>query len=55
MGFGVSVTGGITPADLALFRHIPVKAFIAGRALSEATEPIAAAREFKATIAELWP
>ena len=54
MGFGVSVTGGITPADLGLFRHIPVKVFIAGRALSEAPDPVAAAREFKQKIAELW-
>lgn len=54
MGFGVSVTGGITPADLGLFRHIPVKVFIAGRALSEAPDPVAAARAFKAGIAEFW-
>ncbi len=54
MGFGVSVTGGITPTDLGLFRHIPVKVFIVGRALSEAPDPVAAAREFKQKIAELW-
>lgn len=54
MGFGVSVTGGITAADLDLFRHIPVKVFIAGRALSEAADPLAAAREFKQRISELW-
>lgn len=54
MGFGVSVTGGITPEDLSLFSHIPVKVFIAGRALSEAADPVAAARAFKASIAELW-
>lgn len=54
MGFGVSVTGGITPSDLSLFRQIPVKVFIAGRALSEAPDPVATAREFKAKIAELW-
>lgn len=54
MGFGVSVTGGITPSELGLFRHIPVKVFIAGRALSEAPDPIGAAKEFKRNIAELW-
>jgi 3-keto-L-gulonate-6-phosphate decarboxylase len=54
MGFGVSVTGGITAADLVLFRDIPVKVFIAGRALSDAPDPVAAARAFKVKIAELW-
>lgn len=54
MGFGVSVTGGITPSDLGLFKHIPVKVFIAGRALSEALDPVAAAQEFKRKIADLW-
>jgi hypothetical protein len=35
IGLELSITGGITPADLPLFRDINVKAFIAGRALAE--------------------
>lgn len=34
IGLELSITGGITPADLPLFRDINVKAFIAGRALA---------------------
>ena len=54
MGFGVSVTGGITPADLGRFQAIPVKAFIAGRALSDAPDPIAAAKTFKQGLQQFW-
>jgi hypothetical protein len=32
IGLELSITGGITPADLPLFKDINVKAFIAGRA-----------------------
>ncbi|MDP5255423.1 MULTISPECIES: 3-keto-L-gulonate-6-phosphate decarboxylase UlaD [unclassified Vibrio] len=32
-GMQVSITGGITPDSLSLFKHLDVKAFIAGRAL----------------------
>ena len=35
IGLQLSITGGITPADLPLFKDIQVKAFIAGRALAE--------------------
>lgn len=34
IGLELSITGGITPADLPLFKDINVKAFIAGRALA---------------------
>lgn len=34
IGLELSITGGITPADLPLFKDIRVKAFIAGRALA---------------------
>lgn len=54
VGFEVSVTGGLTPADLEQFRGIPVKAFIAGRSLYGADDPVAAAREFSSAIRAGW-
>jgi len=54
MGFNVSVTGGLGPKDLELFKGIPVKCFIAGRGLYGADDPAAAAREFQQAIAQLW-
>ena len=54
MGFGVSVTGGLTKDVLKLFEGIPVKCFIAGRSLRNATDPAAEARGWKAEIASLW-
>jgi 3-dehydro-L-gulonate-6-phosphate decarboxylase len=54
MGFELSITGGLTVEDLPLFAGIPVKVFIAGRAIRDAADPAAAARAFKASIAKLW-
>ena len=54
IGLELSITGGITPADLALFRDINVKAFIAGRALSDAAHPAQVAAEFHAHIDAIW-
>ncbi|MDR3440023.1 3-dehydro-L-gulonate-6-phosphate decarboxylase [Telmatospirillum sp.] len=54
MGFALSITGGLTIDDLPLFAGLPVKVFIAGRAIRDAADPAAAARAFKARIAELW-
>ena len=55
MGFELSITGGLTIEDLPLFAGlVPVKVFIAGRAIRDAADPAAAARAFKAKIAELW-
>lgn len=54
MGFDVSVTGGLSPEDLALFSGIPVKCFIAGRSLYGAGDPAGAARAFKAAIDRYW-
>lgn len=54
MGFEPSVTGGLTTEELVLFKGIPVKVFIAGRSMRDAADPAAAARAFKARIAELW-
>lgn len=54
MGFALSITGGLTIDDLPLFAGLPVKVFIAGRAIRDAADPAAAARAFKVRIAELW-
>ncbi|WP_392439566.1 3-keto-L-gulonate-6-phosphate decarboxylase UlaD [Edwardsiella piscicida] len=54
LGLQISVTGGVVPADLAYFRHIDVKAFIAGRALYGAAEPRQAAQAFQRQIQDLW-
>lgn len=54
VGIQLSVTGGITPEDLHLFRDISVKAFIAGRALAQAPNPAAAAKAFHQSINEIW-
>ncbi|MFC0226368.1 3-keto-L-gulonate-6-phosphate decarboxylase UlaD [Serratia aquatilis] len=54
LGIELSITGGITPPDLPLFKQIAVTAFIAGRALAEAADPVAAARQFHSAINEIW-
>jgi 3-dehydro-L-gulonate-6-phosphate decarboxylase len=54
IGIEPSVTGGITPEDIGLFKGIPVRAFIAGRALYGASDPAAAAKAFHTQIAEYW-
>lgn len=54
IGLELSITGGITPADLPLFRDINVKAFIAGRALAGAQHPAQVAGEFHAQIDAIW-
>ena len=54
MGFEVSVTGGLEISDLKLFKGIPVKAFIAGRTLRDAPDPIAEARGFKEEMHKWW-
>ncbi|PWC21840.1 3-keto-L-gulonate-6-phosphate decarboxylase UlaD [Brenneria roseae subsp. roseae] len=54
LGIELSITGGITPADLPLFKDIAVTAFIAGRALAEAPDPVSAARQFHTAIAAIW-
>ncbi len=51
LGFDVSVTGGLSPEDIVFFKGIPVKAFIAGRSLYGASDPVAAARAFQKAIA----
>lgn len=54
IGLQLSVTGGINPDDLDLFRNISVKAFIAGRALSQAQNPEEVARAFHQKIEMIW-
>jgi len=54
MGFEVSVTGGLNPKDLGIFKGIPVKCFIAGRGLYQADDPAQAARDFKEAINQHW-
>ncbi len=53
-GFRVSITGNLNPADLSTFKGIPVYSFVAGRAIREASDPRAAAEEFKTAIHETW-
>jgi len=54
LGIELSVTGGITPTDLPLFKDIAVTAFIVGRALAEAADPLAAAGQFRTVIDDIW-
>lgn len=54
LGIELSITGGITPTDLPLFKDIAVTAFIAGRALAEAADPVLAARQFHTAIDDIW-
>ena len=54
MGFKVSVTGGVKPDVLKLFNGVDVYTFIAGRAITQAKDPHAAAQEFKDEINCIW-
>lgn len=54
IGLQLSITGGITPADLPLFKQINVKAFIAGRALANAANPVQAAQQFHQQFRDIW-
>jgi len=54
IGLQLSITGGITPADLPLFKQINVKAFIAGRALTGTANPPQVAHAFHSHIRDIW-
>ncbi|HES3550196.1 TPA: 3-keto-L-gulonate-6-phosphate decarboxylase UlaD [Streptococcus pyogenes] len=54
MGFRVSVTGGLDVDTLKLFEGVDVFTFIAGRGITEAEDPAAAARAFKDEIKRIW-
>ncbi|TQI80865.1 3-keto-L-gulonate 6-phosphate decarboxylase [Serratia fonticola] len=53
LGLELSVTGGIVPEDLHLFRDVNVKAFIAGRALADPSGPDIA-QHFHNEIKKYW-
>lgn len=53
LGLELSVTGGIVPEDLHLFKDINVKAFIAGRALADTDGPDIA-QHFHREIKKHW-
>lgn len=55
MGFTVTITGGVTPADLETFAGHPVGIVIAGRSIIAAEDPLAAATGLKQAIARVWP
>lgn len=54
MGFKVSVTGGLTAETIKLFKGIPVWTFIAGRAITGASDPRKAAAEIRKEIDKYW-
>jgi 3-dehydro-L-gulonate-6-phosphate decarboxylase len=54
MGFTVTVTGGMTAAELPVFAGRQVGVVIAGRALLRAESPALAAAELRQTLAEVW-
>lgn len=53
IGVELSITGGIVPEDLHLFKYLNVKSFIAGRALA-ASNGKETAEKFHAAINEYW-
>lgn len=55
LGFRVTVTGGVTAAELPVFTGRPVGIVIAGRALVGATHPLEAATELRRAVAAVWP
>lgn len=54
MGFTVTITGGISPTDLATFAGHPVGIVIAGRNIAAADDPLAAATAMQDAISEVW-
>lgn len=54
LGFKVTVTGGVTPQEISLFKGVPVYIFIAGRAIVRADDPAAAARQFQDVIKQTF-
>lgn len=54
LGFQLSITGGITPDTLYLFKDINVKTFIVGRAISSNKNPKETAQLFQHKITEIW-
>lgn len=54
MGFRVSVTGGLNVETLKLFEGIDVFTFIAGRAITQAPDPLKTVNDFQAEIVRIW-
>ncbi|MDC4232886.1 orotidine 5'-phosphate decarboxylase [Actinomyces sp. B33] len=54
MGFTVTITGGIVPEDLPCFAGREVGIVIAGRSITAAEDPEAAARTLRETLDEVW-
>ena len=54
LGFKVSVTGGLSPEILPLFKDLPIYSFIVGRGITASKEPLLAAERFKTEIARIW-
>ena len=50
LGFDVSLAGGITRSTVTLFSGIPVRIFVAGRSIVEASDPGNAAHELRIAI-----
>lgn len=55
MGFTVTITGGVTPADLEVFSSHPVGIVIAGRSIVAAEDPLIAASDLQQAIGRVWP
>lgn len=54
LGFAVTVTGGITAADLDTFAGLPVSIIIAGRGITATPDPCTAAALLRQRIAEVF-
>ncbi|MBI5649781.1 MAG: 3-keto-L-gulonate-6-phosphate decarboxylase UlaD [Chloroflexi bacterium] len=50
LGFKATVTGGVVPSDIPLFKGVPVYVFIAGRGIYAAADPGLAAQTFQDAI-----
>ncbi|MDR1266265.1 MAG: orotidine 5'-phosphate decarboxylase [Propionibacteriaceae bacterium] len=55
LGFQVTITGGLTAADLDLFAGAPVAVVIVGRGIVRADDPEQAARAMRLAIRRVWP
>ncbi|MEW5720967.1 MAG: 3-keto-L-gulonate-6-phosphate decarboxylase UlaD [Chloroflexota bacterium] len=54
LGFKVTVTGGVVPQDIPLFKGVPVYVFIAGRGIYAAPDPALAAKTFQDAISKTF-
>lgn len=54
IGLELSITGGLVPQELSIFKDVNAKAFIAGRALANKDTGVATAQAFQAAITEFW-